>query len=52
MFLTSLILPAMLLLMPFGLDAFEHLLFPPSSETPPEEATPQEAARDLPDHGE
>ncbi|MFJ2722576.1 hypothetical protein [Streptomyces sp. NPDC087437] len=44
-----LLLPVMLLLMLFGLDAFENLLFPPPSVSAPEE-THQGA--DLPDHEE
>ncbi|MFJ6564688.1 hypothetical protein ACIQMV_33500 [Streptomyces sp. NPDC091412] len=44
-----LLLPVMLLLMLFGLDAFENLLFPPSSASALEET--QQGA-DLPDHEE
>ncbi|WP_281157342.1 hypothetical protein [Streptomyces sp. HYC2] len=44
-----LLLPVMLLLMLFGLDVFENLLFPPSSASAPEKS---QQGDDLPDHEE
>ncbi|MEU6576919.1 hypothetical protein [Streptomyces sp. NPDC046805] len=35
----ALLVPVMLLLLTFALDAFERLLFPPPPEPPPEEDT-------------
>ncbi|WP_181446969.1 hypothetical protein [Streptomyces sp. NTH33] len=51
MVVMALLLPVMLLLMLFGLDAFENFLFPPSPAPPPEE-THQSTTTDRPDHEE
>lgn len=51
MAVTALLLPVMLLLMLFGLDALENLLFPPPSASPPQEPHP-EGKTDHPIHEE
>ncbi|MET7353093.1 hypothetical protein [Streptomyces mirabilis] len=44
MVVIALLVPVMLVLMMFMLDALENLLFPPSPALPPEEDAPEQPA--------